>query len=43
MVYRKAITLAFTERFLAQLHKQELISDDDVAQILSQHHPGFGV
>lgn len=26
-----------------QLHKQELISDDDVVQILSQDHTGFGV
>jgi len=30
-------------RVLAQLHKRELISDDDVAQILSQDHTGFGV
>jgi hypothetical protein len=34
----KAIEEAFTERGLAQLHKRELISDDDVAQILSQDH-----
>jgi hypothetical protein len=27
---------------LAQLHRRELISDDDVAQILSQEHSGFG-
>jgi hypothetical protein len=38
----KAIEEAFAERVLAQLHKQELISDDDVAQILSQDHSGFG-
>jgi uncharacterized membrane protein len=38
-----AIEQAFAERVLAQLHKQELISDDDVAQILSQEHTGFGV
>jgi hypothetical protein len=28
---------------LAQLHKQELITDDRVAQIFSQDHTGFGV
>ena len=39
----KAIEDAFAETTLAQLHKQELISDDDVAQILSQDHTGFGV
>ena len=39
----KAIEEAFAERVLAQLHKQELITDDDVAQILSQDHTGFGV
>jgi hypothetical protein len=39
----KALEQAFTERVLAQLHKQELITDDDVAQILSQDHTGFGV
>ena len=39
----KAITQAFTERVLDQLHKQKHISDDDVAQILSQDHTGFGV
>ncbi len=33
---------AFAERVLAQLHKRELISDEDVAQILSQDHTGFG-
>ena len=38
-----AIEKAFAERVLAQLHKRELISDDDVAQILSQDHTGFGV
>jgi hypothetical protein len=41
--YLKVIEEAFAERVLAQLHKQELISDDDVAQILSQDHTGFGV
>ncbi len=39
----KAIEKAFAERVLAQLHKQELISDDDVAQILSHDHTGFRV
>ena len=39
----EAIEQAFAERVLAQLHKLELISDDDVAQILSQDHTGFGV
>jgi hypothetical protein len=39
----KAIEQAFAERVLAQLHKQELISDEDVVQILSQDHTGFGV
>ena len=39
----KAIEDAFAERVLAQLHKRELITDDDVAQILSQDHTGFGV
>jgi hypothetical protein len=33
---------AFVERVLALLHKRELIADDDVAQILSQEHTGFG-
>ena len=42
-VVLKAIEEAFAERALAQLHKRELISDDDVAQILSQDHTGFGV
>lgn len=41
--FLKAIEEAFAERVLAQLHKRELISDDDVAQILSQDHTGFGV
>ena len=39
----KPIEEAFAERVLAQLHKRELISDEDVAQILSQDHTGFGV
>ena len=39
----KAIEEVFAERVLSQLHKQELITDDDVAQILSQDHTGFGV
>ena len=38
-----AIEEAFAERVLAQLHKRERITDDDVAQILSQDHTGFGV
>jgi len=39
----KALTEAFTEQVLAQLHKRELITDADVAQILSQEHTGFSV
>ena len=39
----KAIEEAFAETILAHPHKQELITDDDVAQILSQDHRGFGV
>jgi hypothetical protein len=39
----KAIEPAFAELALAQLHKRELITDDDVLQILSQDHIGFGV
>jgi hypothetical protein len=39
----KALEQAFTERVLAQLHTRELITDDDVVQILSQDHTGFGV
>jgi hypothetical protein len=39
----KAIEQAFVERVLAQLHTRELITDDDVARILSQAHTGFGV
>jgi hypothetical protein len=39
----KAIEEAFAERVLSQLHKRDLITDDDVAQILSQDHTGFGV
>jgi hypothetical protein len=31
------------KRVLAQLHTRELITDDDVARILSQAHTGFGV
>ena len=38
-----ALTQAFAERVLAQLHKKELITDDHVAQILSQQHTGFSV
>jgi hypothetical protein len=38
-----ALTQAFAEFVLAQLHKRELIADDDVAQILSQDHTGFGI
>ncbi len=38
-----AIEDAFAERVLSQLHKQKLISDGDVVQILSQDHTGFGV
>ena len=38
-----ALTQAFTERVLAQLHTRELITDEHVAQILSQQHTGFSV
>ena len=38
-----ALNRAFTERVLALLHKQELISDDDVLKIPSQDHTGFSV
>ena len=36
-------TQAFAERVLAELHKKELITDDLVAQILSQDHSCFGI
>ena len=39
----KALTQIFGERVLIQLHKRDLITDDIVAQILSQEHSGFGV
>jgi hypothetical protein len=39
----KVLTQVFAERVLAQLYKRELITDDIVAQILSQDHSGFGV
>jgi Putative transposase len=39
----EVLTQAFGERVLAQLHKRELLTDDAVAQILSQDHTGFGV
>jgi len=39
----KAIEEAFANRVLAQLHKRELITEDDVAQILSQDYTGFVV
>jgi hypothetical protein len=39
----ETITKAFAERLIAQLHKRELITDDDVPQILSQDHTRFGV
>jgi Transposase zinc-binding domain/Putative transposase len=38
-----ALTQDLAEGVLAQLHKRELITDDDVAQILSQDHSGFGI
>ena len=38
-----ALNQAFAERVLALLHKQELITDDDVLQILSQDHTGCSV
>ena len=38
-----ALNQAFAERVLAALHKKELITDDDVLQILSQDHTGFSV
>ena len=39
----KAITQAFADRVLAQLNDRDLITDDVVAQILSQEHTGFSV
>lgn len=36
-----ALTAAFGEHVLAALHKKELITDQDAAQILSQEHTGF--
>ena len=36
-----ALNQAFAEHVLAALHKQELITDDVVVQILSQNHTGF--
>jgi hypothetical protein len=39
----QAIEHTFALRVLMQLHKRELLTDDDVAQILSQDHTGFGV
>lgn len=38
-----ALTQAFAERILAQLHTREIITDDIVAQILSLRHSGLGV
>lgn len=40
---QEKLTKRFGERVLAPLHKQELISDEVVAQILSQEHSGFSV
>lgn len=37
------LNLSFAGRVLAEFHKRELISDEDVAQILSQEHTGFPV
>ena len=39
----EAVTRAFADRVLASLSGKELISDEDVAQILSQEHTGFHV
>lgn len=39
----RAIKDTFAQRGLVLLHKLELVIDDDVAQILSQNHNGFGV
>jgi len=39
----KASDRAFAERVLAQLHKQELLAGDDVPQVRSSDHTGFGV
>lgn len=39
----KVIEEHFFERLLAQVHKQEIITDDDVAQIGCQDHTCFGV
>jgi hypothetical protein len=38
-----AFNTCFAERVLALLHRQELITDEDVSQVLSQGHAGFGV
>ena len=37
------LTRRFAERVLALLRQKELISDEDVVQILSQEHTGFSV
>ena len=37
------LNLSFAGRVLAEFHKRELISEEDVAQILSQEHTGFSV
>ena len=37
------LTAAFTDKLLALLVKQELLTDDIVSQILSQEHSGFSV
>ncbi len=37
------LTLSFSDRVLSQLHKKELLSDEVVAQLLSQSHTGFSV
>ena len=42
-VDHEAVTQALAERVLAQIHEQDLLTDDDVVHILSQDHAGFGV
>ena len=39
----EVITQALAERVVTRLHKLKLITDDDVAQILSQNHTGWGI
>ncbi|RIL05870.1 MAG: hypothetical protein DCC75_11330, partial [Proteobacteria bacterium] len=40
---QEKLSQRFCERVLAALHAKELVSDQDVAQILSQEHTGFSI